>query len=177
MKKAIPLFLASVAILLSAASCSSPQGSSNQPVSPTATPGENSFSVSQEPVKHPTVPATSAVPTPIIPTNSATSAVSSAPNAGSAAAGNQAVPPPAAIQKTLINIQNFAFDLPEITIPVGSSVVWTNNDPVPHQIASASFNSPILKQGETFSQQFTAAGTYDYHCSIHPSMIGKIIVK
>jgi len=42
---------------------------------------------------------------------------------------------------------------------------------------SASFKSPLLSQGQTFAQKFTTAGTYDYNCSIHPSMKGKIIVK
>jgi plastocyanin len=64
-----------------------------------------------------------------------------------------------------------------VTINVGDTVVWTNNDPVPHQIASASFNSSPLSQGSSFSQKFMAAGTYDYHCAIHPSMTGQIIVK
>ena len=76
-----------------------------------------------------------------------------------------------------VNIQNFAFNPAELTVKVGDTVTWTNNDSVPHQIKSASFNSARLGQGQIFSFTFTSAGTFDYSCAIHPTMTGKIIVE
>jgi plastocyanin len=88
------------------------------------------------------------------------------------------VPAPKSTAVTVqVNIQNFSFNPAEETITVGSTVVWTNNDSAPHQIASNLFNSSALSQGGTFSYKFTVAGTYDYYCAIHPSMTGRIIVK
>jgi len=75
-----------------------------------------------------------------------------------------------------VQIQNFAFNPATLTIPIGASVVWTNNDSAPHAIAGTGFNSPTLNNGQTFSNTFYQAGTFDYHCSIHPSMTGQIIV-
>jgi plastocyanin len=75
-----------------------------------------------------------------------------------------------------VTIQNFAFSPPELVIKTGTTVTWTNEDSAAHTIASASFNSPILNTGETFSFRFDSPGTFDYSCGIHPSMKGKIIV-
>jgi plastocyanin len=76
-----------------------------------------------------------------------------------------------------ISIQNFAFDPADLTISKGTAVTWTNNDSAPHQIKSTTFNSSSLGKGQTFSFTFNDAGTFDYSCAIHPSMLGKIVVK
>lgn len=76
-----------------------------------------------------------------------------------------------------IIIKNFAFSPSSITINVGTTVVWTNEDSMPHRIKSDSFFSSVLGKGATFQQTFSAPGTYKYICSIHPSMNGEIIVK
>jgi plastocyanin len=76
-----------------------------------------------------------------------------------------------------VNIKGFAFNPSTLTIAVGTTVVWTNNDSATHTINSATFNSGNLAQGQTFKQTFTVAGTYSYSCGIHPSMQGTIIVK
>lgn len=76
-----------------------------------------------------------------------------------------------------INIQNFAFNPASVTISKGTTITWTNNDSAPHQIKSATFNSSQLSKGQTFSFTFNDAGTFDYSCAIHPSMLGKIIVQ
>ncbi|MDD5528210.1 MAG: cupredoxin family copper-binding protein [Patescibacteria group bacterium] len=179
MKKFLSFSLLLSAVVLMANSCSSP-AAKNQPAAPAVNPGPPSFSVSQEPVPAPT-PAPAAAPTSTKPNAVATSA----PATGQANPAATAVPPPPtpspaippATPQIPVNIQNFSFNPAEATIAVGDTVVWTNSDSVPHQIASASFNSAPLSQGDTFSQKFTAAGTYAYHCAIHPSMTGKIIVK
>jgi plastocyanin len=82
--------------------------------------------------------------------------------------------------KTKVGIDNFSFLPKEITVPVGTTVTWTNHDDVPHVVASADDQfkkSAALDTGESFSHTFTTAGNYTYFCSIHPHMIGKIIVK
>lgn len=76
-----------------------------------------------------------------------------------------------------VNIQNFAFNPATLSIKKGSTVTWTNNDSVPHQIKSATFNSGQLSNGQSFSFTFNGVGTFDYSCAIHPSMLGKIIVE
>ncbi len=76
-----------------------------------------------------------------------------------------------------ISIKNFSFDPAVLNINKGATVIWTNNDPVPHQIKSATFNSDILSNSQTFSFTFNDVGSFDYSCAIHPSMTGQIIVK
>jgi plastocyanin len=75
-----------------------------------------------------------------------------------------------------VSIKNFAFNPTPLTIKVGTTVIWTNNDSAPHQIKSDVFNSATLNNGQTFEFTFSVAGEYDYICSVHPSMKGKIIV-
>ena len=77
----------------------------------------------------------------------------------------------------MISIKNFAFSPATLTIKKGATVTWTNSDSAPHQIKSATFNSAALNQGQSFSFTFNTAGTFDYSCAIHPSMLGKIIVQ
>jgi plastocyanin len=74
---------------------------------------------------------------------------------------------------------NFAFIPPTITIAAGTPVQWTNQDGTAHIVVADDnrFRSDSLNQGQTFSQAFTAPGTYAYHCSIHPFMTGKVVVK
>lgn len=91
---------------------------------------------------------------------------------------------PAAAQRATaataaVVIQNFAFAPASLTINVGDTVVWTQKDAVGHTVTSDNNTwqeSPLLQQGQTFKFTFTKAGTYTYHCSPHPYMIGKIIV-
>jgi len=79
-------------------------------------------------------------------------------------------------QLPAVSIESFSFMPSVLTIQVGTTVVWTNNDTVVHNIKSADFNSPELKKGETFEFKFDKVGTYDYVCGIHPKMTGQIIV-
>ena len=79
-----------------------------------------------------------------------------------------------------VEIKNFAFSPLTLTIKKGNSVVWNNQDSVTHTIKSDSGNeidSSSLSNGETYSHTFEIAGTYDYHCGIHPNMKAKIIVE
>jgi plastocyanin len=69
-------------------------------------------------------------------------------------------------------IKNFAFDPSTITIPVGTTVMWTQMDNAYCTVTGDGFDSGILGQGETFSWTFNIAGTYSYSCSFHPNMTG-----
>jgi amicyanin len=79
-----------------------------------------------------------------------------------------------------VEIKNFAFDPAQITIKAGEQVTWTNGDAMGHDIVSDSgeaFKSEILATGQSFSHTFSTPGTYQYHCGVHPSMNGKVIVE
>lgn len=78
-----------------------------------------------------------------------------------------------------IAIQDFAFDPDDLTIPVGTTVTWTNNDGAPHTVTAddGSFDSGNLGQGDTFTFTFEEAGTFTYICKIHPSMTATITVE
>jgi len=79
---------------------------------------------------------------------------------------------------TAVTIANFAFSPAAVTVKVGDTVTWTNNDSVPHTVTGADFDSGQLAPGATFSHQFTKAGSFDYKCTIHPSMApGKVTVQ
>lgn len=77
-----------------------------------------------------------------------------------------------------ITISNFAFTPSALTVKAGTTVTWTNQDGVSHTVTSQGvFNSGVLANGQSFQHLFDTAGTFDYGCSIHPSMKGKIIVE
>jgi plastocyanin len=82
--------------------------------------------------------------------------------------------------KAEVVIENFSFSPQTFTLPAGATVTWTNRDSMPHTVTSSDRRfpkSPVLKPGQSYSNNFAAAGTYSYFCSIHPRMTGKIIVK
>ena len=78
-----------------------------------------------------------------------------------------------------VAIANFAFGPPTTTVAVGSTVTWTNNDDDPHTVVAngGTFKSKALDTGDTFTQTFATPGTYSYYCTLHPYMVGKIVVK
>jgi plastocyanin len=78
-----------------------------------------------------------------------------------------------------INISNFAFDPATITIKVGETVTWTNQDSAAHTVVADdnSWKSDNLEKGASFSRTFDTAGTFTYKCSIHPTMTGTVTVQ
>jgi plastocyanin len=96
---------------------------------------------------------------------------------GSAAPAAQSAAAPAA-GGSAVSIANFAFAPASMTVSVGTTVTWTNTDSTNHTVTAddGSFKSDKLGTGTTFSQTFTKAGTFAYHCSIHSSMTGTITV-
>jgi plastocyanin len=77
-----------------------------------------------------------------------------------------------------IAIKGFAFDPVSITIKVGTTVRWTNQDSANHTITSDSgvWDSGSIAQSESYTRVFDTVGTFAYHCAVHPSMKGTIIV-
>ncbi len=80
---------------------------------------------------------------------------------------------------TEVLIDQFTFTPQRITVKAGATVTWTNEDDVPHTIASSSkfFKSKALDTGDKFSFTFTTPGTYEYFCSLHPHMTGAVVVE
>jgi len=85
---------------------------------------------------------------------------------------------PSAPASAQVKIDNFSFGPQTLTVPMGTTVTWTNRDDIPHTIVSTDgvFKSKVRDTDETFSYTFTKSGTYTYFCSVHPKMTGKIIV-
>lgn len=77
-----------------------------------------------------------------------------------------------------VEIVDFAFSPATLTITAGDTVTWTNGDAVVHTATSTAgaFDSGDLAMGESYSFTFTEPGTYDYLCTPHPSMTGRIVV-
>ena len=79
-----------------------------------------------------------------------------------------------------VTIEKFAFQPKELSVPVGTKVVWTNNDEEPHTVTSPGEqfkSSKALDGGDTYSVTFSKPGTYTYFCTVHPFMTGTITVK
>jgi plastocyanin len=78
-----------------------------------------------------------------------------------------------------INISGFKFDPEKVTIAKDVTVTWTNLDDAPHTVTADddSFTSGTLNKNDTYSHKFTADGTYDYHCEIHPMMTASVVVQ
>jgi plastocyanin len=89
-----------------------------------------------------------------------------------------ATAPAAPVSGNQVNIDGFAFVPATLTVRAGNTVTWTNHDEEPHTVAASdgSFHSPGMGTGATFSHTFSAAGTFDYVCSIHPMMHGTVVV-
>ena len=78
-----------------------------------------------------------------------------------------------------LSIHNFAFGPARLEVSRGTRLIWTNADSDPHTVTSdkSVWASDALDTGNQFARVFKKAGTFPYHCSIHPYMHGTIIVK
>jgi Icc protein len=83
-----------------------------------------------------------------------------------------------ALAPNQVGIDNFTFTPPTIHVSTGAEITWINFDDVPHVIADArgAFASRALDTNQRFAHRFATPGTYDYFCSIHPTMTGRIVV-
>ncbi|MBM3942437.1 MAG: plastocyanin [SAR202 cluster bacterium] len=118
-----------------------------------------------QPTPLPTPKPTLPQPTPVQPTAPQPTAVPPTPTA----------PAPAAV--VAVAIQTFAFGPASTEVKAGGKVVWTNQDPVPHTVTAAdgTFDS-FLTTNQSFERVFSVAGTFQYRCTLHPSMQGQVVV-
>ena len=93
-------------------------------------------------------------------------------------AAQPGVQPTSVSGEAKIVIVNFAFNPGTVAVPVGTTVKWTNEASTTHTITSdgGDWDSGELKSGQSFSHTFTQTGSFSYHCSIHTSMKGTIVV-
>ena len=103
----------------------------------------------------------------VVVTACGSGSTSTTTTAGGAATGGQVV------------IKGFAFSPASITVKAGESVTWTTQDGTTHTVTAdnAEFNSSNIASGATFTFKFDKAGSYPYHCSIHASMKGTVVVQ
>jgi plastocyanin len=85
----------------------------------------------------------------------------------------------AAASPATVKIDNFTFAPGTLTVTAGTTVTWKNEDDSPHRIGdqAGTFKSAALDTDDTFSHTFATPGEYPYICTIHPYMVGKIVVK
>lgn len=78
-----------------------------------------------------------------------------------------------------ISISNLAYSPAEITVKKGTAVMWVNNDSVPHTVTSTDggkLDGSLLAKGSDYTFTFDTVGTFNYKCSFHSNMTGKVIV-
>jgi len=86
---------------------------------------------------------------------------------------------PTAAAPTAIEIHDMRFEPAILTITAGTTVTWLNEDNSPHTVSERgrAFRSSALDTSDRFSYTFAAPGEFTYFCTLHPMMVGKIIVK
>jgi len=105
--------------------------------------------------------------------SAAASAEASAPAAGAACSES------AAAGEVSVAVKDFAFNPADITAKVGQTITFTNGDSAPHTatLDDGSCTTPNIASGSSDGLTFTAAGTYPFHCKVHPNMKGTITVS
>lgn len=114
------------------------------------------------------------------PSSAATEAPTAAASAESSpAAGGAACAESAAAGEVTVSIEGFAFNPADITASVDQTVTFTNGDSAPHTatLDDGSCTTPNIGNGESDGLTFSAAGTYPFHCNVHPNMKGTITVS
>jgi len=96
--------------------------------------------------------------------------------------GCEANLPASAFGTTIVVIRNFAFNPAQVRVKAGTKVTWVNceasgTDPHTSTADAGAWNSPFLAPGATFVREFSAAGTFPYHCDPHPGMKASIIAE
>ncbi len=89
------------------------------------------------------------------------------------------IPDARALEPVPVDIRDSRYLPPTLTVPVGSTVRWTNRDEETHTVTSTTgrFGSPGLDLDETYTYTFTTPGMYPYTCDLHPIMGGMIVVQ
>jgi plastocyanin len=146
-----------------------------------AIPCAGNYAPQAQPAPAPGYPPAQPAPSPSYPP------VQPSPSPGYPSAPPSPTPPPTSGQVTVV-MQNIAFNPPTITIHVGQTVVWRNDDTAPHTTTSGScsgnvctptpgWDSGTLNPGQSFSHTFDMAGTFSYYCRIHGEVMqGTVVV-
>jgi amicyanin len=89
------------------------------------------------------------------------------------------LPMPALAADAAVKIDNFTFNPPRLIVKAGTTVTWHNDDDIPHTVVASekAFRSKTLDTDDKYAFTFTKPGTYEYFCSLHPHMIGTIVVE
>ena len=145
------------------------------PATPTAT-------ATLTPTATVTPTATATVTPTATMTATATATMTATATATMTATATATVTPTATMTSTgpaKVSIVNLAYSPSAITVPAGTTVMWTNMDPVSHTVTADdnSFNSGLIPPGQTYSHTFTTPGAVPYHCLVHPFMHGMIVVS
>ena len=113
------------------------------------------------------------------PQKTAPPAATSTKAAGTTTAPQATAAGTAAAQGTSVTIKDFQFTPAAVTIKVGGAVTWTNDGPSTHDVTAddGSITSGSLATGKTYSHTFDTAGTFAYHCGIHPNMKAQVVVQ
>lgn len=82
-------------------------------------------------------------------------------------------------QPSRVTIKDFLFGPATVTVPTGTKVTWVNKDEEPHKVVSVDeiFKSTAIDTDGEFSFVFNKPGTYKYFCSVHPRMVGTVVVE
>jgi plastocyanin len=89
-----------------------------------------------------------------------------------------AATPALAANQTVVTISNFTFNPPDVEVHVGDTVIFKNDDDIPHQVVAddKSFLTAALDTGDEKAVTFSKAGSFPYFCGLHPHMQGKVTV-
>ncbi len=95
---------------------------------------------------------------------------------GVSAPTRSATPTPPSRQT--VQIRNYAYAPQKVTVPVGTTVTWVQEDSTVHTVTDVGiFDSGPLSRGQRYSHTFRTPGTYDYRCTVHPGMTGSVTVQ
>ena len=111
--------------------------------------------------------------------SSGSSANSSDMNRDVASSDASMLPPEGAVEANEVSIQDYKFGPQDIKVKVGTTVTWTNNDSVRHNVAGVNNDLPegkLIGRGETYTYTFTKAGVFNYICTPHPYMKASVTV-
>ena len=104
-------------------------------------------------------------------------------NAHAPATSEQAQPTaaitPVSAETVQVSIDNFTFAPQQLTVKAGTTVVWTNKDDTPHTVTSDDnvFSSPVMSTNQSFHYTFDKPGKFPFHCKLHPTMTGIVMVQ
>jgi plastocyanin len=104
--------------------------------------------------------------------SSSSSSSSSAP----ATSTSTASPAPSSGKTVTIDMKNVAFNPQNVTVKVGTTVKWVNQDSIPHNVSGGPLHSPTFGNGGSYTFKATKAGKISYVCTIHPGMTATLNV-